>query len=263
MVNYLQNWLADRIAEKIQIKLVSKPSKRALRKKNTLAGEYIAMRTAYGIMHHWPLDETGVDIDQYDLNPHTYYFLALQRSGLGRKHLNTGLRLTQVHDFNDSLSLSMWEHAVDKQKMLHDLVRHKQDIAILKKAAQKGHVWDLTRLVTHMSLQAERPSKLKRATYVALLVTLGAAMRQTGGDAFWIFTTNRETKRFMDRMGIQYTMLTEGRIGYSDAGDSYFGWTSAPAAYEQLKHGQPIVAQLVERGYTQGATPQSGADSVS
>lgn len=262
-MNYLQSWMADRIAEKIQVYLVAKPSKCALRQKNTLAGEYIAMRTAYGKTHYWPLDDTGVDIDDYDLDPHTRYFLALQRDGLGRKHLNTGLRLTQVYNFDDSLSLSMWENAVDKQKMLHDLVRHKQDITILKQAAQKGHLWDLTRLVTAMSLQAERSPKLKRATYVALLITLGAAMRHTGSDAFWIFTTNRETKRFMDRMGIQYTMLTEGRIGYSDAGDSYFGWTSAPAAYEQLKNGQPIVAQLVERGYTRGAQRQSGANGVS
>lgn len=262
-MNYLQSWMADRIAEKIRVVTVSKPLKRALRKKNTLAGAYVAIRTEYGNMHHWPLDETGVDIDLYDLNPHTRYFLALQRNGLGRKRLNTGMRLTQVESFDDSLSLSMWVHAVDKQRMLADLVRHKQDIVILKRAAQKGNLWDLTRLVTAMSLQAERAPKTKRATYVALLVTLGAAMRHTGNDAFWIFTTNRETKRFMDRMGIQYTILAEGRIGYSDAGDSYLGWTSAPAAYEQLKHGQPIVAQLVERGYTQGAKPQSGADSVS
>ncbi len=255
--------MAERIADKISVTAVSKPSKSALRRKNSLVGDYVAMRTAYGKMHHWPLDETGVDIDPYDQNSHTNYFLALQRSGFGRTHLSAGLRLTQVRDFDETLSLSMWTHAVDKRKIVADLVRHKQDVAILKKAAQKGHLWDLTRLVTAMSLQAERSPKTKRATYVALLITLGAAMKHTGPDAFWIFTTNRETKRFLDRLGIQYTMLAKGRIGYSDAGESYFAWTSAPAAYEQLKNGQPIVAQLVERGYSRGATRQSGGSSVS
>lgn len=262
-MNYLQSWMADRIADKIRIITVSAPSKSALRRKKTLAGAYIAMRTAYGKLHHWPLDKTGVDIDHYDTDPHSYYFLALQKSRFGRQQLTAGLRLTQVHDFNKTLSLAMWDHAIDKQKITTELIKHKQDIAILKKAAKKGHLWDLTRLVTAMSLQAERSPKTKRATYVALLVALGTAMKHTGPDAFWLFTTNRETKRFLDKLGIQYATLAEGRIGYSDAGESYFGWTSAPAAYEQLKHGQPIVARLVERGYTRGATRQSGSNSVS
>ena len=252
-MNYLQSWMAERIADKISILAVSKPSKRALRQKKSLIGSYVVMRTTYGTMHHWPLDESGVDIDIYDLPPaHTDYFLAVQRTGLGRKHLSAGLRLTQVKNFDESLSLAMWDHAVDKKQVVEQLVRHKQDIAILKKAAQKGNVWDLTRLVTAMSLQAERSPKTKRATYVALLVMLGAAMKHTGPDSFWIFTTNREVKRFLDRLGIQYTMLAQGRIGYSDAGESYFAWTSAPAAYEQLQS-QPIVSHLVTRGYTRGA----------
>ena len=262
-MNFLQSWMAERIADKISITAVSKPSKRALHKPGSLAGDYIAMRTAYGKMHHWPLDEAGVDIDSYDLEAASVYFLAVEKKGFGRKQLNAGLRLTQVRDFDDTLSLAMWDQAVDKRKMATNLIKHKQDIAILKKAAKKGNLWDMTRLVTAMSLLAERSPKTKRATYVALLLALGAAMKHTGPDAFWIFTTNRETKRFLDRLDIQYAMLAEGRIGYSDTGESYFGWTSAPAAYEQLKHGQPIVAHLVERGYKRGATRQSGASSVS
>lgn len=255
--------MAERIADKISVRAVSKPSKRALCAPHTLAGSYITMRTAYGKMHHWPLDETGVDIDAYDADPHSIYILAIEKRGFGRKHLNAGLRLTRVYDFSDTLSLAMWNDAADKQKMIRDLIKHKQDVAILKKAARKGNVWDMTRLVTAMSLQAERTPKTKRATYAALLLSLGAAMRYTGPDAFWVFTTNRETKRFLDKLGIQYALLAEGRIGYSDAGDSYLGWTSAPAAYEQLKNGNPVIAQLVERGYKMGATRQSGASSVS
>jgi len=262
-VNFLQSWMADRIADKIHISVVSKPSAQSLRTKNTLAGDYIALRSAYGKLHHWPLDKSGVDIDPYDKHPRTHYFLAVEKQGFNRKHLSAGLRLTQITDFNDCLSLAMWDDAVDKQKMLRNLIRHKQDVAILKKAAPKGHVWDLTRLVSAMSLHAERSAKTKRATYVALLLMLGAAMRHTGRDAFWVFTTNRETKRFLDRLGIQYALLAEGRIGYSDAGESYLGWTSAPAAYEQLKHGNPIVAQLVEKGYTRTGVRHSGASSVS
>jgi hypothetical protein len=262
-VNFLHSWMAERIADKISVTAVSKPSKRALRKGGSLAGDYIAMRTAYGKLHHWPLDATGVDIDTYDLGAPSIYFLAVEKRGFGRKQLNAGLRLTQVRDFNTTLSLAMWTQAVDKRKMAADLIRHKQDIAILKKAAKKGNLWDMTRLVSAMALQAERSPQTKRATYVALLLLLGAAMKHTGPDAFWLFTTNRETKRFLDRLGIQYALLAEGRIGYSDAGESYLGWTSAPAAYEQLKHGQPIVAHLVQRGYKKGATRQSGASSVS
>ena len=262
-MNFLQGWMADRIADKISVRAVSKPSKRALRRPRTLAGDYVAMRTAYGTMHHWPLDDTGVDIDLYDFDPHTIYFLAVENRGFGRKHLNGGLRLTQVYDFNDTLSLAMWDQAIDKQKVTRDLIKHKQDVAILKKAAKKGYLWDLTRLVTAMSLQAERTPKTKRATYAALLLMLGAAMKHTGPDAFWLFTTNRETKRFLDKLGIQYALLADGCIGYSDAGDSYLGWTSAPAAYEQLKSGNPVVARLVERGYKQGAVRHSGGSSVS
>lgn len=261
-MNYLQSWMADRIADKMTVLAVKKPPKRALRRKSTLIGSYVAMRTTYGKMHHWPLDKTGVDIDEYDAHPHTIYFLTTQRS-LTRKRLNAGLRLTQIDDFDDTLSLSMWAHAVDKPKVIADLARHKQDVALLKKAAKKGNLWDLTRLVTALSLEAHRSPKDKRATYVALLLSLGAAMHHTGPEAFWIFTTNAETKRFLDRLGIQYAMLAHGHIGYSDVGESYFAWTSAPAAYEQLKSGQPIVAQLVERGYAQGAKRQSGGNSVS
>jgi hypothetical protein len=255
--------MSDRIAEKIRVTTVSRSSKRALHRKNTLAGNYVVMRTAYGRMQHWPLDDTGVDIDVYDHNPKTHYFLALERGRFGKEHLNAGLRLTQVESFDGSLSLSMWGHAVDKRHITAELIRHKQDVVMLKKAASKGNLWDLTRLVTAMSLQAERPPKTKRVTYVALLLMLGAAMKYTGPNALWIFTCNRETKRFLERLGIQYAMLAQGRIGYSDTGESYLGWTSAPAAYEQLKNGQAIVAQLVERGYINGATPHSGADSVS
>jgi|GEM_PF-5855362 len=255
--------MAERIADKIHISAVSKPSNRALRKPRTLAGDYIAMRTTYGKMHHWPVGEDGVDIDTYDHDPHTIYFLATERSSFGRVHLSAGLRLTKAYDFADTLSLAMWNEAVDRQKMTRDLVKHKQDVAILKKAAKKGNLYDLTRLVTAMSLLAERSPKTKRATYAALLLMLGAAMKHTGPDAFWLFTTNRETKRFLDKLGIQYALLADGRIGYSDAGDSYLGWTSAPAAYEQLKSGNPVIARLVERGYTKGATRQSGASSVS
>ena len=262
-MNFLQTWMAERIADKIRVYAVSKPSNRALRKSHTLAGEYVGMRTAYGRLHHWPVGEDGVDIDIYDHDPHTIYFLATETHSFNRKHLSAGLRLTRVYDFTDTLSLAMWDQAVDKQKMARDLVLHKQDVAILKKAAKKGNLWDLTRLVTAMSLLAERSPKTKRATYAALLLLLGAAMEHTGPDAFWLFTTNRETKRFLDKLGIQYALLADGRIGYSDAGDSYLGWTSAPAAYEQLKSGNPVIARLVERGYTQGATRESGASSVS
>lgn len=262
-MNFLQTWMAERIADKIHVYAVSKPSNRALHKEFTLAGDYITMRTAYGKLHHWPVGEGGVDIDAYDHDSHSFYFLATETSGFGRRQLSAGLRLTQVYDFADTLSLAMWDHAVDKQKVTRDLVKHKQDVAILKKAAKKGDLWDLTRLVTAMSLQPERSAKTKRTTYVALLLLLGAAMKHTGPDAFWLFTTNRETRRFLDKLGIQYALLADGRIGYSDAGDSYLGWTSAPAAYEQLKSGNPVIARLVERGYTHGATRQSGASSVS
>src|SRR5690348_11780364 len=104
--------MAERIADNISITAVSKPSKRALRKPGTLAGDYIAMRTTYGKMNHWPLDETGVDIDAYDLEAASVYFLAVEKKLFGRKHLNAGLRLTQVKDFNDTLSLAMWDQAV-------------------------------------------------------------------------------------------------------------------------------------------------------
>lgn len=255
--------MAERIAEKIRVMSVSKPSERALRRKNSLAGDYVAMRTAYGKLHHWPLDATGVDIDAYDHDPSTFYFLALESSLLTKRHLNAGLRLTQISNFDDSLSLSMWGHAVDKQRVTKELVRHKQDVVMLKNAAKNGNLWDLTRLVTAMSVETERTARTKRVTYVALLLMLGAAMKHTGPDAVWIFTTNRETKRFLDRLGIQYALLAQGRIGYSDAGESYFGWTSAPAAYDQIKNVPSIIADLIERGYMRGATPHSGADSVS
>lgn len=262
-MKYLQSWLVDRIADTVDIIAVHKPPAKALRRTSSLAGSYIAMRTQYGRQHHWPLDKSGWDIDAYDHDSNSYYFLARERAMFRGKKLIAGLRLTRVRDFDESLSLGMWTHAVDRQKFVSDLVRHKQDVALLKKAAKKGNVWDLTRLVTAMVLQQKRSNKTKRVTYVALLLALGAAMKFTGPEALWIFTTNRELVRFLDRLGIQYTLLAQGKISYSDTGESFFGWTSAQAAYEQLKSGKSVVAHVAERGYNKGGMPQSGADSVS
>lgn len=261
-MNYLQRWIADRVADKINIISVPHVPKIGLRKKHSAIDDYISMRTKYGAMNHWPLDDNGVDIDTYDHNPDTHYFLAFERETF-KKHLNAGMRLTKVYDFDKSLSLSMWGHAVDKPNIVAQLVKNRNDVNMLKRAAQHGNVWDLTRLVTAMSLHTERTTKEKRATYVALLLLLGAAMRFSGEDAVWIFTTNPEMRRFLDRMGIKYTLLAQGRISYSDVGESYFAWADIGQAYDQLKHGQPIIAQLVERGFTKGATPHSGKDSVS
>lgn len=120
----------------------------------------------------------------------------------------------------------------------------------LKRAAKSGHVWDLTRLVTAMALQKRRSQKTKRLTYAALLMTLGAALKFSGPESFWIFTCNQEVKRFLDKLGIQYNLIAQGFISKEDSGESYFAWTSAQAAYNQLKNGQPAVAEIVQRGYS-------------
>lgn len=230
---------------------VSQPSQKDLRSRYTVVGRYIKMRTEYGSKHHWPLDATGVDIDEYDQDPHSYYFLAEETYRL-KKSLNAGLRLTRVNDFDSSLSLSMWAHAVDKPHVVHQMIEHKDDIMQLKAAAHNGQLWDLTRLVSAMSLQAERTPQMKRATYVALLLLLGAGLKHTGEDSVWIFTTNIEVRRFLEKLGLTYRLLATGRISYSDAGESYLGWISPHEAYRQMLASQhAVIAHLAARAYNQ------------
>ncbi len=245
-----QAWAAKKIAKKIRVKVIGKPQISQLRRPQTSAGSYIAMRTAYGKQNNWPLDSTNTDIDHYDRLPDTTYFLSFRKRFLRRGRLIAGLRLTKIKDFEDSLSLEMWSNAEEKQKFVGHLLIHQQDVMTLKRAAKNGRVWDLTRLVTAMALQSRRSRRTKRLTYVALLMALGAAFKTSGSESYWIFTCNPEIKRFLDKLGIQYHLIAQGLISKQDSGESYFAWISAQAAYNQLKNGQPAVAEVVQRGYS-------------
>lgn len=245
-MNYLQSWLAGRNADSITTSIL-KSAETNLKTVDTLGNEYIKLRTFYGIKNHWPLDESGVDIDRYDSDPNTRFFLALKK----REHQNliAGLRLTRVEVLENSLSFEMWTHAVDKPHFVSQLLANKHSIILLKNLAHNKRLWDMTRLVTRMSLEEKRTKQTKATTYVALLLLLGMSVRYTGKDSFWLFTTNDDIKRFLDKLGIQYELIGSGKISYSDVGESYFAWVDVGRAFEVLKHGNPIVADLIQRGY--------------
>lgn len=249
-MNYLQTWLTSRIVDTLSTSVL-RPSEKALHSPNSPEHDYVVMRTQYGLRHHWPLDENGVDIDLYDHDPHTRLFLAFEHSKFSKAKINAGMRLTKVKAFEKSLSFSMWSHAIDKPNVIAQLLENKNEIQVLKEAAHAGKLWDLTRLVTAMSLYEPhlRTKQTKRATYAALLLLLGSAIRHTGKDSYWFFTTNNEVKHFLDRLGIEYSLLAKGRISYSDTGESYFAWSSVNEAFQKLKQGQPVIADLIQRGY--------------
>src|SRR5688572_28986397 len=178
-MTFLDSWIADKIADSVSI-VPNNSVKIGLQTKDKLVESYIKLRTEYGTKHHWPLNDDDVDIDRYDSDAQTSYFLAVQKSGWGQKKLIAGTRLTKVGSLEDSLSLSMWAHAVDKPHVVSQMIDNKHDITHLKQMARVGNLWDLTRLVTEMSLHEKRSPQDKRATYVALLLILGAAFKYTG-----------------------------------------------------------------------------------
>jgi hypothetical protein len=211
--------------------------------------EYVTQRTHYARKNDWPVNNVHFDLDHYDENKNTRYVLVIKKKSNPRVHVNSGMRLTRVNTMQDSLSYSMWDYAIEKEQFLRELELNSHLVDEINDAAAKNELWDLTRLMTHTALLDKKTWRDRSHTLAGLLVLLGSGVGYCGKNAYWFFTCDSKFKRFLDRLGLDHTVIAHGKISESDKGDNYLCYSKIQPAFEKLYKEKPLIFFVARAGH--------------
>lgn len=189
------------------------------------------------------LDEHGrSDVDFYDTLDSTLHFLLTDREN---DEIIAGLRLTQVPSVEESLSWSMFKDNSDIVRQAYD---HKDDdgadtISKLNEAAQRGNVWDLTRLVNSVDGNVDI-AKVMAGMMELFGTGYGAIRKQTApeeqADVRWIFNGTEMIKAALEHLQVQFDVVAQGQISKKDVDQngrpvkSYFCMVKAESATQYI-----------------------------
>ena len=215
--------------------------------------EYITQRTHYARKNDWPVNNVHFDLDDYDSISDTRYLLVIKKIKNPGVKVLTGMRLTKVPKIQESLSFAMWDHAVEKEQFLRQINHHKSDIDLINRSGKHHDLWDLTRLMTHTGLLDKKTWRDRSSTAAALLALLGAGVGFCSKEAYWIFTCDYKIKRFLDRLGLDHTVLAHGKISKSDKGDNYLCYSKVRPSFDKLYKEKPFIFVVARAGHKRTA----------
>lgn len=195
------------------------------------------------------IPDAADDWDAYDGDHGTHYFIV--EDALHSETVTAGMRMTPVDSVEGSLSWSMLNEEMAAAARAKVGTHGESLITHLDEAAKSGNLWDLTRLVNPLDGSVDIETIKDN-----LLMMFGAAFAKTTElnadprEVQWIFTTTRDMKVALDRLGIRSVPLTKGRISAHDNLDSYFCAANPfeDLAYIQHKPGYEHTRDMVMRG---------------
>ncbi len=172
------------------------------------------------------------DADAYDMYERTRYILSPSYGKDGSLRQLSGMRLTQVPSFKNSLTWSMLR---TRQDLEADILQANQvEIDSANRAAKEGKLWDLTRLVV-----SEGASLRGRATMILELIGagLGDTCPDLSSDAFWFFFTTKDFQEFLTSAGIQHRVMARVTMKEGEA-ESILCITQPAVALEYLRNSE-------------------------
>lgn len=161
--------------------------------------EWHNLRTDFVIKSGWLTpeeltNENGdvADRDRYDSEKYsTFHLLTEDKEG----KIAAGMRLTQVFDTKDMLTRDMLIKNPNLTLQLDNNIKSKK----LKEIAQRGSLWDITRLISNESADVSNQIN-------GMLQLFGAGIPVTASedpDRTWIFTTTEPVLNFLKKSGVQ------------------------------------------------------------
>ncbi|WP_326835403.1 hypothetical protein VSH64_10810 [Amycolatopsis rhabdoformis] len=238
-------------SERIDVTLFERVSLDELRDETTEVGEFGTLRAAYGAAHRWPLDAHGSDLDRYDEDLRSTYILARDRSGsLLAGQRATALRTTVA----ETLSMSMWQHAVERESVAAQLARQYFRVREIDELAERGLVWDLTRMLTTQSVDpraTERKDLL--LAQAALVDTFRVVGARAGSGSLLITVVTPEAKRFLDRLMPDNEVLLRGSIGPEEPESFLLTMRVDDSHQAQLADARDRIERLLDRVDPAGA----------
>lgn len=193
---------------------------------------FTQLRTDYVLQENWPIDASGIDVDEYDRTDSTRYVIATARG-----QVVAGLRLTPVSRIADSLSYRMWAHAYDLEakQALNEYVTHEVH-------SEDYKLWDVTRLVTEANILATKNPRTRAESRAGLLKILAVAANLLDSKTpVWIFTTTGAMYRFMQRNAFHCEVIASGKISMDDEYESYLCVAKPIDIIRKLKESKPVL----------------------
>ncbi len=189
------------------------------------------------------LDERGrSDVDFYDtLNSTLHFMLTDHENG----QIIAGLRLTRVPSVEESLSWSMFKGNSDimQQAYSHTDGDGIGTLVKLNEAAQRGNVWDLTRLVNPVDGTVDI-AKVMAGMMELFGTGYGAIRKQTSpeeqDEVRWIFNGTEMIKAALEHLQVQFDVVAQGQISKKDVDQngnpvkSYFCMVKAESATQYI-----------------------------
>lgn len=189
--------------------------------------DMLAFRRDFVIKMGWFDEAHTDDTDRYDHQDATVHLVNRDDDG----EVLSGMRLTKLDSFDDSLSVEMLrsnelmhETAVDFGRMID---------------AEKTDMWDLTRLVHRLEGEPRFGKSI-----ASILAVFGAGLAKTmprgEHELAWVFTTTEPMKYLLDGSGIEADVIAQGKIAAHDEQDSYFCVIYPAEAMRVLRENQDV-----------------------
>lgn len=198
--------------------------------------QYSALRTEFANHYQWPIPHSGVDVDDYDSHTESTYIIAHLKN-----NVLAGVRFTKIPSVKDSLSLSMWQNAVDTLAI--------EDIELKCKQILQGknvELWDVTRLMTYNGLKSERTKKERMLARCGVLKVLIEGYHVAGGQNHsWIFTVDSRMMKFLKKQDFPVHVLASGKISSVDTDVNYLCIIEPGIAMAAMKENMTVFHQVV------------------
>jgi hypothetical protein len=197
---------------------------------------FMDLRLRYVTGMGW-LSDLDSDEDEYDFSDQTLYFV---RSGDGvgtsaPPTVESGLRITRVSSFYDSLT---WSMLTASPGMQADIIEGNMAlISALNRRAADAHsgLWDMTRLVAPLDGSVPT-SRIIGSIYELLGMAMYKTALEPGTDPAWMFLTTSAMKRLFDMSGIEHTVVFAGRVTPTDDDESFLCVTTPRATFAAGTH---------------------------
>lgn len=208
-----------------------------------LLAQYGQMRTDYVMQEGWPIHASGIDVDTYDTAADSYYVMAHAGHAIV-----AGMRLTNVSSPWGSLSYSMWHRAIDRPKFNASLRKAATQMADIDRVASKGHLWDVTRLISASALGFETNARFRAESRIGVMMVMAAAVSITDEpSSYWIFTASAKAYRFMERNHFSPHVLAKGMISATDKEETYFCYLNPHDVIRELERKNPLVHRIAKK----------------
>lgn len=189
--------------------------------------QYLDIRHGFAKIFDWPSKNMDSDEDRYDSNIQTsYVVISSGESGEHESVFDCGMRLTPIKTLEESLS---WGMLTCNPQIIDDVsIDAKSE---MDRLVAQGNAWDLTRLVANPELKADTESRMQ--SFIKMFAAGIHASEVNGApEPVWMFTTTKTLWHFLNRLGIEPTVVAQGRISPDDKDTSLFGYIAPKATYD-------------------------------